>query len=169
MPRPKSYVYGLAAALLLLTHSTDARAQTDRRAAVRAAANAITGAEIHRDAMIIGSDANLGRATPSVGFDSAAAHVERALRQMGVRPFGDNGTYRQYYTVTRITLDSARTSGIVTTAAADAPQVSGVSRLAYGHDMVLSGALFLGEREGGVVYLGDLFTASNATSPAAAF
>ena len=168
MSRAHSYVSALAA-LLFLAHVPAAQAQTDRRAAVRAAANAITGADIHRDAMIIGSDANRGRATPSVGFDSAAAHVERALRQIGVRPLGDDGTYRQYYTVTRITLDTARVAGVVTSAAASTPQVAGVSRLAYGADMLLSGALFIGDRDGGIVYLGDLFTASNATAPAAAF
>jgi hypothetical protein len=169
MSRARPFVSALAAALLLLGVVADTHAQADRRAAVRTAANAISGAEIYRDAMIIGSDANLGRATPSAGFDSAAAHVERALREIGVRPLGDNGTYRQYYSVTRITLDTARVAGDITHAGSVPAAGHAHDRVAYGDDMVLAGGLFIGEREGGVVYLGDLFTADNATSPARAF
>ena len=79
-------------------------AQTTGRLSLRAAAETITAADLLRDITYLASDELAGRGTPSPGQDLAAAYVEKALREAGIRPFGDNGTYRQHYVVTRATL-----------------------------------------------------------------
>ncbi|WP_396624590.1 M28 family peptidase [Luteitalea sp.] len=66
-------------------------------AAVRAAADGITGAALARDLEFLSSDALRGRDTGSPGFDVAATYIEARLRAAGVAPAGDEGTYRQHY------------------------------------------------------------------------
>ena len=63
-----------------------------------------------RDVSYLASDAMMGRATPSPGLDSAAAYVVRTLKQLGVKPMGDSGTYFQHYLVTQASLDIAASS-----------------------------------------------------------
>jgi hypothetical protein len=55
----------------------------------------------------LASDALRGRATPSPGLDSATAFIVRRLRQAGVRPLGDDGSYLQHYTVRTTVLDTS--------------------------------------------------------------
>lgn len=96
----------LTSALLFAVVATLA-AQTPQRLTLRAAAETIKAADLLRDITYLASDELAGRATPSPGQDLAATYVENALKQMGVKPFGDNGGYRQHYVVTRTTLGGA--------------------------------------------------------------
>ena len=45
-----------------------------------------------------------GRNTPSPGFDAAADYIEKRLQRAGVKPLGDNGSYRQHYVMRESTL-----------------------------------------------------------------
>ena len=96
----------LTSALLLVVVAALA-AQTPQRLALRAAAETIKAADLLRDITYLASDELAGRATPSPGQDLAATYVEDALKQMGIKPFGDKGGYRQHYVVTRTTLGGA--------------------------------------------------------------
>jgi hypothetical protein len=122
---------------------------SSRLALAKAAADRIRVEDVRRDVSYLGSDANMGRRTPhpgvpSPGYDSAAAYVARELRAMGVRPMGDNGSYFQYYTVTRSTLDTSRVTGRV-----------GGEPLRWGEDFVISSFLVGGVREANVIYVGN--------------
>jgi hypothetical protein len=117
--------------------------QDSRLAAVRRAAESISATDIVRDVNVIASDANRGRATPSPGYDSAAAYIARELRRLGVRPMGDNGTYFQYYTVTRSLLDTISAAASI-----------GSTQLKWGDDFIVQNFLVPGVREGSVVYVG---------------
>lgn len=64
---------------------------------VRAAADGITADQVARDLAFLASDDLRGRATPSPGFDKAAAYIVDRLKAAGVTPAGDNGTYLQHY------------------------------------------------------------------------
>lgn len=76
---------------------------------VRAAADRITAARLGQDLAYFASDGLAGRNTPSPGFDLAADYIIRRLERAGVKPFGDNGTFRQHYAMheTRIDTDAA--------------------------------------------------------------
>ena len=76
-----------ACAFAVVTH-----AQRAERLSLRAAAETITAADLLRDITYLASDELAGRGTPSPGQDLAAAYVEKALREAGIRPFGDGGT-----------------------------------------------------------------------------
>lgn len=99
-------------ALLLCAGATavPGRAQAPIPDPVRAAAAAISAAQLGHDVHALAADAQRGRATPSPGFDTAAAHITRRLAQLGLRPLGDSGTYRQHYTVREAVLDTTRTT-----------------------------------------------------------
>ncbi len=75
--------------------------------AVRRAADGITADQLARDLAFIASDELRGRATPSPGFDRAAAFIVNRLKAAGVTPAGDNGTYLQTYTMIESRVDSA--------------------------------------------------------------
>jgi Zn-dependent M28 family amino/carboxypeptidase len=64
---------------------------------VRAAAEAISAAQLAWDVAYLAADAQLGRNTPSPGFDAAAAYITRRLARAGVEPMGDEGGFRQHY------------------------------------------------------------------------
>ena len=132
-----------ALASATLAFVTVTHAQTTTRLALRAAAETITAADLLRDITYLASDELAGRATPSPGQDLAASYVEKALREAGIRPFGDNGTYRQHYVVTRATLKPQETTLAI-----------GARSLAYGSDFVLTNFLTPGVSTGGVVYVG---------------
>ncbi len=66
---------------------------------VRAAANAITRDQLARDLAILAQDAWNGRASLSPGLDSAASFIIQRLTRAGLKPLGDSGTFRQYYSV----------------------------------------------------------------------
>jgi len=113
------------------------------RLPLRDAAVTITAADLLRDITYLASDELAGRATPSPGQDLAAAYVEKALREAGIRPFGDHGTYRQHYVVTRATLTPQETTLAI-----------GARAFAHGSDFVLTNFLTPAVSTGGVVYVG---------------
>jgi hypothetical protein len=122
---------------------------TDRLARAKAAANAIRAEDILRDVSYLASDANMGRRTPfpnspSPGYDSAAAYVARLLKELGVKPMGDDGTFFQHYTVTRSTLDTTRVTGSI-----------GAEPMKWGDDFVINNFLLPGIREANVIYVGN--------------
>ena len=96
-------------------------------AAVRAAADGITAAALARDLDYLASDALRGRDTASVGFDTAATYIEARLQAAGLRPAGDDGTFRQHYDLRELRVNAARSF----------VEIAG-RRLAFGADFVLS-------------------------------
>src|SRR6185503_7597387 len=122
---------------------------TSRLDRAKAATEAIRAEDIQRDVSYLAADANMGRRTPfpdspSPGFDSAAAYVARLLKELGVRPMGDNGTFFQHYTVTRSTLDTTKVTGSI-----------GGDPMKWGDDFVINQFLLPGVREANVVYVGN--------------
>ena len=116
---------------------------------VKAAVARIRADDVRRDVSDLASDANMGRRTPfpgspSPGYDAAAAYVARELRDLGVKPMGDSGTYFQHYTVTRVTLDTARVAGAI-----------GGERITFGDDFIINNFLQPGRREANVIYVGN--------------
>ena len=96
------------AALVLVAAASSPRAQhASLPDHVRAAADRITVGQITRDLDFLSSDALLGRATPSPGFDTAAKYIADRLQRAGLAPGGDNGTFFQHYTMRESTVDSA--------------------------------------------------------------
>lgn len=110
---------------------------------VKATAEAIVATDLMRDIAFIASDELKGRATPSAGFDTAAAYIGRRLQQLGIKPMGDSGGYLQHYTIVRATLDTVRTS-----------VTFGAAPLSWGNDFLVSSFLAPGVRQGRVVYVG---------------
>jgi len=116
---------------------------------VKAAAARIRADDVLRDVSDLASDANMGRRTPfpgspSPGYDAAAAYVARQLRELGIKPMGDDGTYFQHYTVTRVTLDTAQVTGAI-----------GGEPLTWGDDFIINNFLQPGVREANVIYVGN--------------
>jgi hypothetical protein len=73
---------------------------------VRAAAERITAAQLKADLEFLASDELLGRATPSPGFDKAAAYIVERLKKAGLKPAGDDGTYLQHYEMRESRVDT---------------------------------------------------------------
>ncbi len=122
---------------------------TDRLSQVKAAVERIRADDVLRDVSDLASDANMGRRTPfpdspSPGYDSAAAYVAKHLRDLGIKPMGDNGTYFQHYTVTRATLDTTNVVGAI-----------GSEPLKFGDDFIINNFLQPGVREANVIYVGN--------------
>jgi Zn-dependent M28 family amino/carboxypeptidase len=63
-----------------------------------------------RDIAEIASDKNEGRLTGSAGYLRAAAYVEQRFRELGLKPAGLNGSFRQPVSFEQQTLDLARSS-----------------------------------------------------------
>lgn len=103
----KSFLMLAGAGSIALVLAVSLHGQASPRLTLRAAAETIKAADLLRDITYLASDELAGRATPSPGQDLAAAYVENALKEMGVKPFGDKGGYRQHYVVTRTTLSGA--------------------------------------------------------------
>ncbi|HXT68181.1 MAG TPA: M28 family peptidase [Vicinamibacterales bacterium] len=148
-PRP----FVLCALLGVLSYASVPRADQApdrlRLEQVKAAAARIRAEDVLRDVSDLASDANMGRRTPfpdspSPGYDAAAAYVARHLRDLGIKPMGDNGTYFQHYTVTRVTLDTTRVAGAI-----------GGERLTWGDDFIINNFLQPGVREANVIYVGN--------------
>ncbi len=149
----------MAGALVSLATLSLLDAQDTRIALMKRAAESILGSDIHRDVSVIASDANMGRATPSPGFDSAAAYIARTLRQLGIKPMGDKGTYFQHYTVTRSILDTNKASGAI-----------GNRAMKWGIDFYISSFLVPGVREANVIYVGNgVRSLKNGIDPYAGF
>ena len=114
-----------------------------------AVVGALSMSRVRADVDFLASDANMGRRTPhpgvpSPGYDSAAAYIARRLKELGVKPMGDSGTYFQHYTVTRATLDTTRASGAIDAEA-----------LKWGDDFIVNNFLVGGVREANVIYVGN--------------
>ena|SRR5688572_26181530 len=73
---------------------------------VRAAADRITADQLARDLDYFASDELLGRNTPSHGYDRAAEYIAKRLEKAGLKPFGDNGSFFQYYTMREMHVDT---------------------------------------------------------------
>jgi Peptidase family M28 len=79
-------------------------------AAVRAAADAISEEQLAWDLAYLASDELGGRNTPSPGFDAAADYIIARLAKAGLRPAGDNGTFKQHYDLHESRVDANATS-----------------------------------------------------------
>lgn len=139
----------VAGALICVSAPDVLRAQDSRLAAAKKAADLIRAEDVRRDVDYLASDANMGRRTPhpgapSPGYDSAAAYVAKRLKDLGIKPMGDNGTYFQHYTVTRSTLDTMKASGAI-----------GAEPLKWGDDFIVNNFLVGGAREANVLYVGN--------------
>jgi Zn-dependent M28 family amino/carboxypeptidase len=93
---------------------------------VRAAADAISAAQIAWDVARLASDEWGGRNTPSPGFDAAATYIADRLKAAGVEPLGDEGSYRQHYDLLESRVDTAGAH----------LEVGGV-RLSFGDDFLM--------------------------------
>ncbi len=74
--------------------------------AVRAAADAISAEQLAWDLAVLASDEYRGRNTPSPGFDAAADYIIARLAKAGVKPAGDQGSFRQHYELRESRLDA---------------------------------------------------------------
>jgi hypothetical protein len=74
---------------------------------IRAAARAITAADIERHLAVIADDSMMGRDTPSPGLEKTAQYVADQFSRLGLTPAGDNGSWLQRYTIARRRLDPA--------------------------------------------------------------
>jgi hypothetical protein len=76
---------------------------------VRSAAEGISAEQLAWDLAYLASDDRKGRNTPSPGFDAAAEYVAARLARAGLKPAGDEGTFRQHYDLheTRVDTDAA--------------------------------------------------------------
>jgi len=97
----------LVLALLVLGGSTPRAQPATIPAGVRAAADKITADALARDLDYFASDPLRGRNTPSPGFDMAAEYIAARLKTAGVKPFGDDGTFFQRYTMRESQADTA--------------------------------------------------------------
>ena len=104
----RNHLFAAATTLLLLPGTVSAQ-QSQIPAPVRAAADVIQQSSLKRDVDYLAADALRGRETPSPGLDSAAAYVARRLAAMKLAPAGDDGTYRQHYTIRSVSLDTTNT------------------------------------------------------------
>ena len=123
--RAQSVQAGSAAA------SSPARAAsstTSVSAATRRDAERITADRLRKDLTYISSDEMAGRDTPSPGLDMTAEFISRRLRELGVKPAGDDGTYLQKFPLYSNRVDTtktrARLEGDKMSAAAGATTVS---------------------------------------------
>lgn len=79
-----------ASLLLLLPAALSAQ-----RAAPRPVESSISGDAILRDIKELASDRFLGRAVGTAGEDSATSYIARRLKEIGLTPAGDSGTFIQ--------------------------------------------------------------------------
>jgi hypothetical protein len=93
---------------------------------VRAAAEAISQEQVAWDLAYLASDELGGRNTPSPGFDAAAEYITARLQRAGLKPGGDNGTFRQHYEMHETRADTNSASIEI-----------GGQRFAFGRDFAL--------------------------------
>lgn len=104
-------VIGTVAAVCILVWAAATVAQQAAvPAVVKSAADRITTERVKADLDFLASDATRGRNTPSAGYDAAAEYIEKRLQRAGVKPLGDNGTYRQHYVMRETTLAADKAS-----------------------------------------------------------
>ena len=137
---------GVAPLAAILVSITTAAQESVIPAAVRAAADRITAAQLEKDLGYLAADELLGRNTPSPGYDKAAEYIAARLKRAGLKPAGDNGTYFQRYTMRESTV-----------APASSIEVGG-RRLRLGDDFVMRA--FAGPLKGTLpaVYVGHGWT-----------
>jgi len=82
-------------------------------AAVRAAADAISEEQLAWDLAYLASDELGGRNTPSPGFDAAADYIIARLARAGLKPAGDNGTFKQHYDLHESRIDTNATAIVI--------------------------------------------------------
>jgi hypothetical protein len=100
--------------------------------------------ELRHHLEYIASDALEGRDALSPGFREAAQYVAARIREDGVTPAGDNGTYFQDIGIRRTTVDAAH--AVVTL---------GATRFTHGTDFLAPSP---GKASGGLVYVGHGWT-----------
>lgn len=120
-----------------------ASAQEALPAAVRTAADAITADRLARDLAYLASDELRGRDTGSVGFDLAARYIEQRLRDAGLSPAGDHGTFRQHYDLRELRVNTSGASLIIDG-----------RRFAFGDDFILRSLAGAIDATVPVVYVG---------------
>lgn len=79
-------------------------------AAVKSRADAISAEQLAWDLAVLASDEFRGRNTPSPGFDRAADYIIARLERAGLKPGGDNATFRQHYELRESRVDTAAAS-----------------------------------------------------------
>jgi Zn-dependent M28 family amino/carboxypeptidase len=94
--------------------------------AVRAAADAISEEQLAWDLAYLASDELGGRNTPSPGFDAAADYIIARLARAGLKPAGDNGTFKQHYDLHESRVDTNASSVAI-----------GAQRFAVGRDVAM--------------------------------
>ncbi|HEX6162654.1 MAG TPA: M28 family peptidase [Vicinamibacterales bacterium] len=95
-------------------------------AEVRAAAEAISQEQVAWDLAYLASDELGGRNTPSPGFDAAADYITARLAKAGLKPGGDNGSFRQHYELHETRVDTNAASLEI-----------GGERFAFGRDFAM--------------------------------
>ena len=98
------------ACLLTMVTTTAAAQPPALPAAVRSAADAISQEQLAWDLAYLASDELGGRNTPSPGFDAAADYIIARLSRAGLKPAGDNGSFRQHYELHETRLDAGAAS-----------------------------------------------------------
>jgi len=93
---------------------------------VRSAAEAISAEQLAWDLAVLASDEFKGRNTPSPGFDAAADYIIARLSKAGLKPGGDQGTFRQHYELRESRVDTDAT----------AIEIAG-GRFAFGRDFAM--------------------------------
>ncbi len=105
---------GITAALMALAPALHAQAAKKASSAVPAAMSAIKEADIKRDLYAMASDGMRGREAGTVDEMRASVWVAEQLRNIGVKPAGQDGSYFQWWNmlVTRVsTVSSSATVG----------------------------------------------------------
>jgi Zn-dependent M28 family amino/carboxypeptidase len=112
-------------------------------APVRAAAEAISQEQVAWDLAYLASDELAGRNTPSPGFDAAADYITARLARAGLKPGGDNGSFRQHYQLHESRVDTNAASLEI-----------GGQRFAFGRDFAMRSLAGPLNGEWPVVYAG---------------
>lgn len=88
---------GLLVAALITGGSTTIARGSDRSAALEAAVASITDAELQEHAGLLADDTLEGRAAGSRGGLAAARYLEKKMKEAGLKPAGDNGSFIQRF------------------------------------------------------------------------
>lgn len=106
-----SYSRAMVLACVIASSSAGLLAQSPSLPpAIRAAADAISEEQLAWDLAYLASDELGGRNTPSPGFDAAADYIIARLSKAGLKPAGDNGTFKQHYDLHESRVDANATS-----------------------------------------------------------
>src|SRR5438874_3666345 len=106
--------------------------------------NTISAAQLRTYLSFIASDEMEGRDTPSRGLDTVAKFLALNLTKWGFKPAGDDGSFFQKIALHRDMVDPAASFAEI-----------GGQRLAYGDDVIRTGAANAGTISGQIVFAGD--------------